>query len=75
MEFNMLFGLQFEIQMSSPYRFLERYAKIAEADSLTFFLAQYLLELSLLDSRMNSYLPSLLALAAIYVAMRVGLHN
>ena len=71
----MLFGLQFEIQMSSPYRFLERYAKIVEVDSLTFFLAQYLLELSLLDSRMNSYMPSLLALAAIYVAMRVGLHN
>jgi hypothetical protein len=34
-------------------------------------MAQYLLELALLDSKMNMYLPSLLASAAIYVAMRV----
>jgi len=50
---------------------LERYSKIAKADSVIFYLAQYLLELALLDSKMNQYKPSLLASTALYVAMRV----
>ena len=75
MEKNMLFHLQFDIQQTSPYRFLERYSKIAKADSVIFYLAQYLLELALLDSKMNQYKPSLLASTAIYVAMRVQLQD
>ena len=73
MEESILFNLQFEIQQTSPYRFLERYSKIAKCDSMMFYLAQYLLELALLDSKMNQYAPSLLASTAIYVAMRVSL--
>ncbi len=61
------------MQESSSYRFLERYSKIAKADSEVFFLAQYLLELALLDSKMNQYPPSVQASAALYVAMRVTL--
>jgi len=61
------------MQESSSYRFLERYSKIAKVDSVVFFLAQYLLELALLDSKMNQYPPSLQASAALYVAMRVTL--
>ena len=53
MEQDILFHLQFEIQQTSSYRFLERYWKISLADTVTFFLAQYLLELALLDSKMN----------------------
>lgn len=75
MEQDILFHLQFEIQQTSSYRFLERYWKISQADTVTFFLAQYLLELALLDSKMNQYKPSLLASTAIYVAMRVQLPN
>ena len=71
MEFKILHALQFHISETSSYRFLERYSKIAKADSVTFFLAQYMLELALLDSKMNQYLPSLQASAALYVAMRV----
>ena len=70
-EQSILFSLQFDIQQTSSYRFLERYSKIAKADSVTFYLAQYLLELALLDSKMNQYKPSLLASTAIYVAIRV----
>lgn len=40
-----------------------------------FYLAQYLLELALLDSKMNQYKPSLLASTAIYVAFRVLLQD
>ena len=71
MERKILFNLDFDIQQTSSYRFLERYSKIAKTDSPTFFLAQYLLELALLDSKMNQYKPSLLASTAIYVALRV----
>jgi len=38
-----------------------------------FYLAQYMLELALLDSRMAQYPPSLQASAALYVAMRITL--
>lgn len=61
------------MQETSSYRFLERYSKIAKADSVVFFLSQYLLELALLDSKMNQYPPSLQSSAALYVAMRVTL--
>lgn len=71
MERNILFTLEFQIQETSSYRFLERYSKVARADSVVFFLSQYLIELALLDSKMNQYPPSMLASAALYVAMRV----
>ena len=70
MESEILFHVDFNISQNSPYRFLERYSKIAKADSVIFFLAQYLLELALLDSKMHQYLPSLQASAALYLAMR-----
>jgi hypothetical protein len=73
MESSILYTLQFNITQTSPYRFLERYWKISQSDTVTFYLAQYLLELALLDSKMNQYKPSLLASTAIYVAMRVQL--
>ena len=71
MERSMLFTLEFTVQETSSYRFLERYSKVAKADSIVFLLAQYLLELALLDSKMNQYPSSLQASAALYVAMRV----
>lgn len=73
MEQKILFSIEFGICETSSFRFLERYSKIAKADSVVFFLAQYLLELALLDSKMNQYPPSLQASAALYVAMRVTL--
>ena len=73
MEFRLLKAVDFEIVQTSAYRFLERYSKIAKSDSVNFFVAQYLLELALLDSKMNQYAPSLQASTALYVAMRVTL--
>lgn len=59
MEMCILKTIQFEVQQTSPYRFLERYSKLGRADSTTFHMAWYLLELALLDSKMNQYKPSL----------------
>lgn len=53
MEKSILFALDFDLQLTSSYRFLERFAKIAKLDSVTYHLSQYMLELSLLDSKMN----------------------
>jgi hypothetical protein len=53
MEMQILTSLEFKICETSPYRFLERYSKIAKADKFTFCLSHYLLELALLDSKMN----------------------
>lgn len=36
-----------------------------------FYTAQYLLELALLDSKMNQYAPSLQVCAALYMTMRL----
>lgn len=55
MEKCILFGLDFDIQLTSSYRFLERFAKISKLDNVTHCLSQYMLELSLLDSKMNQF--------------------
>jgi G2/mitotic-specific cyclin-B, other len=39
MERHILFNLEFTIQETSSYRFLERYSKVAKADSVVFYLA------------------------------------
>lgn len=71
MEHSILFALEFQLQETSSFRFLERYSKVARGDAVVLNLAQYLLELALLDSKMNQYVPSLQASAALYVALRV----
>jgi len=68
MESDILQTLDFDIQQTSSYRFLERYTKVMKSDSVTFFLAQYLLELGLLDSKMNKFLPSEQAAASVLFA-------
>ena len=55
MELNILVSLDFDIQLTSSYRFLERFAKVAKVDDVTFFLSQYMLELGLLDSKMHQF--------------------
>lgn len=39
MESTMLIVLDFDIQQTSPFRFLERYSKIAKCDNVCFSLA------------------------------------
>ena len=53
MEKKILFALDFDLQLTSSYRFLERFAKITKLDKVAFFLSQYMLEAGLLDSKMN----------------------
>jgi len=39
MEEKILFTLQFNVSETTAYRFLERYSKIAQADSILFYLS------------------------------------
>jgi hypothetical protein len=59
MEKNQLMALDFDIQLTTPLRFLERFAKIAKLDNVTFNLSLFMLELGLLDSKMNQFRSSL----------------
>ena len=68
MELKILVELYFDMQLTSAYRFLERFSKLTRLDSVTFFLAQYMLELGLLDSKMHQFSQSLQAVSAIYLA-------
>jgi cyclin B len=52
-EKKILFALDFDISLTTSYRFLERFSKLGKVDNVTFFLAQYMLELGLLDSKMS----------------------
>lgn len=67
----MLYALGFDIQITSSYRFLERYAAINKADKVIFNLSRYLLELSLVTYKMIKYTCSNLAASALYLSMKI----
>jgi hypothetical protein len=71
MEQTILIALDFDISQTSPLRFLERMSKVAKADEIHVSLAQYLLELSLLDSKMNQFIPSEQAASSLLIANRM----
>jgi G2/mitotic-specific cyclin-B, other len=68
MEFSILTTLDFNITSPSAYRFLERYNKVVNGDTLMFNLARYLIELPLIEYRMLKYTPSNIAASAVFLA-------
>jgi hypothetical protein len=68
MEYHMLTTLDFDMTVPSSFRFLERFAKIANADETLFNLACYLSELTLIEYRMLQYTPSNIAASSLYLA-------
>lgn len=71
MESSILSVLNFNITIVSSYKFLERYARLMFMDSLAFSLANYILELSLVDYKMLKYPPSHIAAASIYLTNKL----
>ncbi|XP_076835925.1 G2/mitotic-specific cyclin-B3-like [Brachyhypopomus gauderio] len=69
MERNILQGLQFDINIPVPYRFLRRYAKVAGASMETLTLARYVCELSLLEQELVAERASRLASACLLLAL------
>ncbi|KAF5889214.1 G2/mitotic-specific cyclin-B3-like, partial [Clarias magur] len=69
MERNILQGLDFDINVPVPYRFLRRYAKVAHASMETLTLARYVCELSLLEVELVEERASRLASACLLLAL------
>ena len=63
--------LKFDLIMNTSFRFFEALGRISHMDSKNFHLAQYVLELSLLDTKFLEYKPSLLASSAIYLINKI----
>jgi len=72
MESRMLIEFEFDLTNPTSYRFLERFAKVCgAAQGQLWSLAQYLIELPLIEQRMLSYSPSNLAASALYLARKI----
>lgn len=71
MERLVLDTLQFELTMTSTFRFLERYARLSQISPELFSLAHYAIELSLIEVTMNQHMPDTLACAAIYLSRKL----
>jgi cyclin B len=75
MEGKIISTLQFNLATTSPFRFLERYARIAKLDTKFYYFARFLLELSLIDYKMLRYPPSQLGVATVFLANKLCGHN
>lgn len=71
MEYLMLKKFNFNVTVISSYRFIERFTKLSQDSETMFYLAQYLLELSLVEYKMVKYKPSLLASGSIYLTHKI----
>lgn len=61
-------SLQFNLSFPTPYVFMRRFLKAAEADKKLELLSYFLIELCLVEYEMLRFQPSLLAAAAVFTA-------
>ena len=71
MELDMLAVLDFNVDFVSSNIFLDRFVQITKADKMTHHLAQYMIEISMLDYSSILLQPSYLALSALYLAKKI----
>lgn len=71
MEYRMLKKFEFNVTVISSYRFIERFTKLSQDSEAIFFMAQYMLELALVEYKMIKYKPSVLASGALYLAHKI----
>jgi cyclin B len=70
-EYKVLCALNFDLITVSPYRLLERYNFLCFGDEKSFFIAQYIIELVLIEYKLNLYIPSIKAAAALYISRKL----
>jgi cyclin B len=71
MEGKILLALQFNITQPSMNCFLQRYGRVAGLDKKNLLLAQYLLELALVEIKFITYKPSLMVSAVVYLVHKI----
>jgi len=67
----MLSELDFNVNFVSSYNFLERFTAISSTDKVTADLAQYMIEIALLDYSSIHIKPSYLAMSALYLSKKI----
>jgi transcription initiation factor TFIIIB Brf1 subunit/transcription initiation factor TFIIB len=73
MEGRMLSGLKFKLVIPSTLSFLNRYSQwFVKEDNKVYLSARYLIELSLIEYKMLSYAPSLIAVSALYLSSKLA---
>lgn len=70
-EADILEHLNFSLIVDSAYKFLEPLCRVVSMEAKNRHLAQYLLELALLQPRFLNYPPSLMASSAIYLIKKI----
>lgn len=71
MEMNILKVCDFQLGISISYRFLRRYARCAKVSMVVLTLARYILETSLMNYNCITIPDSILAAAALYLALKM----
>jgi hypothetical protein len=71
MEADIVKTLDFNLIFNTSYSFLEPFCKLVEFEPKKFYLAQYILELALLDANFLKYRQSMLACSAIYLINKI----
>ena len=71
LEFRILKELDYNVTFPTTYRFVERFHHITDGPREVFELACYLLELCLVEVRMNRWLPSRIACSALYLSRKM----
>ena len=67
----MLQALNFEVTFPTTYRFLERFNTVMQGSKQQFLLGCYLGELTLIQVRMNKWLPSRIAASCLYLSRKM----
>ena len=70
-EFQILKHLDYEITFPTIYRFLERSHSLSQGTQEVFMLACYLGELSLIEVKMNKWMPSRIACSCLYLSKKM----
>lgn len=71
MEFHFIKVLDFNLQTTSSFCFLQRLLQLSEMDERLASLSQYLIELPLIEYRMLKYSPSNVACSALFLANKI----
>mmetsp|Transcript_7195 Transcript_7195/g.10629 ORF Transcript_7195/g.10629 Transcript_7195/m.10629 type:complete len:307 (+) Transcript_7195:41-961(+) len=71
MEKSILRALDFDVTVPTAYTFLMRYNRLQGGSESVFYLAQYSIELGLVEYQMLRYSPALFAGSALYLANRM----
>ena len=75
MEMNILTQLDFDVDFISSNTFLERFSQISKVDKVTHHLAQYMIQISMLDQASVCIQSSYLAISSLYLAKKIMKHK